>query len=617
MVNDMPLRPRHRPMKKILPALFILLTLGVGGAAVYLIQKPAEVAGSTAAAYLPADTLVLLAVPDLNKTSAEWKTTDLYKIWSEPEVQAFLAKPLSKLPPHAELDEAVKAAGKLGLTNLFVALTSLDETTNEPRLVAGFQFKGTNADVDQLLAEPKAELRRRHPAAKADLVNYEGHAIETVSLDEKSSLASVYLGDWYLVSNDLMLLKATLDRAEHRGPAAAGPTLDKDPDYATVMAKLPAGHATLVFGRTKPFLTKIFDLAEASGQTVDAKQRMEAEKVRAVGAATGIESGKIRDTIYVYAPGISQEFANLQRGSLPLTTADTVFYAASMLNIPKKLDLPEYAGDNASASAPGSALLRAFGQLGERFKEHDITLDAFHAAFGNEAGLQLDWPADQAQPTLIVSLDVHDPDAANKFVDRFTAALSSDDNWETSEVDGLTLHSVDIPSVPTIAPTLTVTPKHLLFGLNSPEVQEAAAREKTAAPNFTASDHYKTATGAVGKPNTSFAYLDSKTFFERSYGTLKPYAMTASFLLPQVNDYVDLGKLPEAETIAKHLSPSVLSQTYNPEGCLLESVGSFTFGQVFTVIVGGSVGVSMSYLPKANNEEVQVAPHPAAPLATP
>ena len=288
-----------------------------------------------------------------------------------------------------------------------------------------------------------------------------------------------------------------------------------------------------------------------------------------------------------------------------------------MLNIPKKFDLPAGGGDDAGASAPGLALLRAFGDLGARFKEHDVTLDAFHAAFGNEASLHLDWPVDQAQPTLLVTLDVRDPGAAGKFVDRFTAAISPDDNWETSEVDGLTLHSVDIPNVPSISPTLAVTPKHLLFGLNAPEVQEAAKREKAVGPNFTASDEYKTASGAVGKPNSAFAYLDTKTFFERFYGTLKPYAVTAAFLLPQVNDYVDLGKLPEADTVAKHLSATVVSQTYSPEGCLLESVGSVTFGQATVVLVGGAVGAAAPFLPKHNGDEVQAAPPPAVPLAPP
>ncbi len=607
-------------MKKILPSLFLLLILGAGGAAVYLFQKPARAAGSTAAvAYLPADTQVLLAIPDLNKACADGQATDLYKIWSEPEVQAFLAKPLSKLPPHPEVDEALAKVGKLGLTNLFIALASLDESSNEPRIVAGFQFKGSSADVDGLLGKAKEEFRKQHPAAKADLVNYEGHAIETVTWDEHSTLASAYLGDWYLAANDLALLKATLDRAEHRGPAGSQPTLDKDPDYTTVMAKLPAGHATLVYARPKSFLTKIFDLAEASGQAVDAAQRAEAEKVKAIGATTTFEGGKVRDTIYVHAPGISQELAKLQRSSLPLTTRDTVFYASSMINIPKKFALPAGTGDDEGAAGTTPyAFLQKLGELGKRLNASGITLETFQAAFINEASLHIDWPADRAQPTLIVSLDVRDRDAAGKFVDHLTTALSGgDEDWETSEKDGLTLHSLDLPNVPNLAPTLTVTPKHLLFGLNAPEVQAAAAREAAPAPNFTASDAYQAASGEVGKPNVSFGYLDSKTFFERFYGTLKPFALTASFLLPQINDYVDLGKLPEPETVAKHLSPTVLSESYTADGCLYESVGSFTYGQAAAVFVGGAFGAAMQFVPKPDHEEVEAASKPKVSLAVP
>ncbi len=585
--------------------MFVCLALGVGGAAVYLFAKPAAggAAPTAAVALLPANTIFLASVPDLNRTAADFKTTDLYKIWSEPDVQAFLAKPLSKLPPHADLQDALARADKLELTNLFVAFASLDEATNEPRAVAGFQFKGSSADVDALLAKPKDQLRRAHPASKADLINYEGHPVETITTDEGHLVASVYVGNWYFISNDVPLLEATVDRAEHRGPAAAQPTLDKDPDYNAVLARLPVGYATLAFGRAKAFLAKILDLAEASGQPVDAKARAETEKIRAAGATTGFEDGKIRDTIYLLAPGVSQEHAKLGMDSLPLTTADTVFYATSVLNIPEKLDLP-----GGEAGAPGGlAFLQGLGQM---LKAHNVSLDAFRAAFGNEAGLALDWPAEQPQPTLVATLNVRDGAAAGKFVDNFTAALTAEAAWESAQFDGLTFHSVEIPNVPALAPTLTLTPKHLLLGLNLPEVRAAAAREKTPAANFTAGDTYQKASADVAKANTTFAYLDSRAFFERFYGALKPYATTAAFLVPQVNDYVDLGKLPESDVIARHLSPTVLSQTYSPDGCLLESVGSFTFGQAATVVVGGSVGVAGLYLPKNRGDETAAAPVP-------
>ena len=207
-------------MKKTLSALIVLLALGAAGATVYLFQKGGRTGTATTAAvdYLPAETLLLLSVPDLNATLADWKTTDLYKIWQEPDVQAFLAKPLSQVPPEADFSGKLEQIVKLDPKNLFIALTALDEKTSQPHLVAGFQFKGTNSDVDALLAMPKDSLRRSAPGGKADLINYQGHPIETFDAGENNFVASAYLGDWYLVANDLSLLKGTIDRIEHRAP---------------------------------------------------------------------------------------------------------------------------------------------------------------------------------------------------------------------------------------------------------------------------------------------------------------------------------------------------------------------------------------------------------------
>ena len=58
--------------------------------------------------------------------------------------------------------------------------------------------------------------------------------------------------------------------------------------------------------------------------------------------------------------------------------------------------------------------------------------------------------------------------------DNLTAALTAEAAWETAQFDGLTFHSVEVPNVPTLAPTLTVTPKHLLFGLSLADVRAAA-----------------------------------------------------------------------------------------------------------------------------------------------
>jgi len=49
--------------------------------------------------------------------------------------------------------------------------------------------------------------------------------------------------------------------------------------------------------------------------------------------------------------------------------------------------------------------------------------------------------------------------------------------------------------------------------------------------------------------------------------------------MPAMSDYVDVGKLPPPEIVAKHLTPIVSSQIYNGKGYLAESVGPITINQ--------------------------------------
>ena len=505
-------------MKKILPVLVILLALGAAGATVFLVQKPGAGGAATSASigYLPAETLLFLSIPDPQQTAADWKSTDLYKIWTEPSVQAFFEKPLSKIPTNKDVDETLAQIGRVNPRNLFVALTALDEKNNEPHLLAGFQFKGTNADVEQLLSKPKEALRQKSPTGKADLVKYQDHSLETFTTDDGKTVASVYLNDWYFVSNDLALLKATLDRIEHRAPAGQA-TLESDPDFKTALAKLPANPATLLFARPRIFFDRIFALAASSGQTMSEDQLAEVRKIKAIAATTNIDHGKLRDTIYSLAPGHKMYGGPLQMSALPLTSVDTLLFYAGVIQLPPDYKLP--AGNAGPGSnATGYAFLNQFA---DQMKAHGLTLESFNAAFGHELSLQLDWPAASNQPALVLSLDVHDPATAAKFLDNVIKTLPPDLNWKLASADGLTYRSLAIPNVNFVTPTLTLTDKHLIVGLSAPGVRDAAAHEKTAGANFTSSESYKTAMATVDKPNVATTYIDIKPLFERTYATLK------------------------------------------------------------------------------------------------
>ncbi len=579
-------------MKKLLPVLVILLALGAAGATVFFYGRSGTAGASASAAvgYLPADTLLLFSLPDPQQAATDWKNTDLYKLWTEPSVQAFFAKPLSKLPVNDDYGELLPQIEQVEPHNLFVALAALDEKTSEPHVVAGFQFKGSSANVEKLLAKPKDALRKSSPAGKTDLVKYQDHSLETFTTESGKTIASTYLNDWYFVSNDLALLKTTLDHVDHRALAEQA-TLDADADFKTVLAKMPAHPATLIYAKPRVFFDRIFALAATAGQPMNEEQLAEVRKIKAVAATTAFDNGKLRDTIYSFAPGHKQYGGPLQMSALPLTSVDTLLFYAAILQIPDHYQLPV---NPAAANGPNAAGYALLGQWVDQLKAQGLTLESFNAAFGREVSAQLDWPAASSQPSLILSLDVHDPAAASKFLDNLLKTLPPGLDWQLINADGLTFRSLSLPTMSVVTPTLTLTDKHLILGLSAAGVRAAAAHEKAGGPNFTGSEAYKVATATVGKPNVATTYVDAKPLFERTYATLKPLALFgAAFAGPQVNDYVDLSKLPDTEAISKHLTPIVLSEKSDDQGILVESVGPVTFVQA-SAGLGVVVGAAMA-----------------------
>ena len=90
------------PMKKILLILLAVLVL-VAASAFWILR---ETGPTDAGALLPAETVVLASLPDLPRTASRWPKTILAKIGAEPEMKAFLERPLQYLTRDRGGDEA-------------------------------------------------------------------------------------------------------------------------------------------------------------------------------------------------------------------------------------------------------------------------------------------------------------------------------------------------------------------------------------------------------------------------------------------------------------------------------------------------------------------------------
>ena len=581
-------------MKK---ARFALAALLLSAVAVVVVFKKTIGSHVPAAMLVPGETVLFIDMPNLPRTALRWPQTGLAKIFAEPEVQKFLEKPRAAGGPVKALDEKMAQVLRLAPREVFVAVTSIEGTT--PKWVAGFAFIGRKKDAVALLAEPRAQWKKGYPAGKSDIGTHGKAEVETFTYGE-AVVAEAFQGGWYLVSNDVALLHGTLDAAAlPKGSPTALGTRDV---FKKATAPLPADGDALVFAQLGSLTERITSLMVATGQAPDPAQLAEIKRMQAVAWGTKMEGEQVRDTIFLLAPGGVKEPV-LALNALGLQTADT--FLSYVLKLPEKIEVPDSAGllgGYLPMLAPMEKALAAKG----------LTWADLGKAFGPELGVVADWPLKDGQPSAVLGLDVRDAVKARAFLDVFTGEATGTPPWGRVEKDGVTLfQSPAGEGLLPISPALALGEKFLVLGLSAEGVESAVERWKQAPPRpWTLQE--------VTAPTAGFGELDMKTLFERGYGTMRPLLAMSLAFSPEAGQFLDAGKLPGTETISRHLTPSIYSQSTTAEGTLVQSVGTLTFNQVLIAAIGGGVAAAYPMLEEAlsNGLKLDAGLLPAAPAPT-
>jgi hypothetical protein len=568
-------------MKKLIPAILVLLL--AAAVAFFLLKRQTRVSQEITT-LLPSDTVLLIHVPDVKRTRERWKETALFKIHQEPEVQAFLERPLSRIPRNESWNELMGDLARVQPNDLFTAITSVQETV--PKIVGGFEYQGKKTDVEAVMAKLKSRIQAAQPTGRSDVQMHEGATLETFST-ASGVIASVVMEDWVFVSNDIDLLKATLDRHARRNNASP---LRENSRFKTAVEKVPTAYDFLVFAQPKPVLERVTALMASSGQALSPAQLEELRKLETMVFSTKLEGENIRDVAFFLMSGM-EKFDAMPRNALAISSEETLLYYAARLMFPATMEWPP-----ATGGAGAAGMDEFVNTIRRSFESQGLTLADFSAAFGPEFSTLLDWPAMSQQPGLLLTLDVKDAAKARQFVDAFANSSVPSMQWASQTIDGIPFYGLTSAGFAMVTPTMALTDRFLVFGLSTDSVRTAIGRQNGNAPQLSKTAGYGSATGLVKEPTNAFGYIDSKTLFERVYGTFRPFVMMWSAFTPKANEYADLTKLPATETISKHLKPIILSQTALPDGMLVESVGPITFNQAAIGIVAGAVGAAVPIL---------------------
>jgi len=553
----------RRLMKRFALMVFIAALAAVG--ILYGLRRAERTPHAAVTALLPRGTIALAHLPDFNRTRNEWHQSDLYKLYQEPAVQDFLNKPLSRVPQSDTVSETVSDIEQLDLKDAFLAVTSIDNTG--PHFAGGFRFHGSQSEAEKIVGKWRSQIVR--DASAHESLDYEQHKIDIAGA-APNQIATVYDGQWLFASNDLAELKALLDRADGRAATTAGSsgggklTLEGDDTFHAAMAHMPSSYALLFYLQPKALSGKLASLSNAIGTS--AEQSAMVEQIQSICAAPRFDKGKIRNVLFVGMPK-AQSDQKLTRSSLSLGSADTVLYLATLLN-PSRL-----AGIDQGGLPLGSWLQKVFDVA----TRAGVSVDDWKAAFDLELGSLADWPQSARWPSIITSLRVKDPVRANKIANALTHAIDEDAPWTKTEKNGVLYFYMQSPAALfAITPTIALSNQLLIAGLDSASVESAISRSTKASGALADSSAYKSAVRAVPAPTGAFIYVDTALLYSRLDAALRPMLLMSAAFMPAISDYVDVGKLPPPEIVAKHLTPLVSSQRYDGDGYVTESTGPVT-----------------------------------------
>src|SRR5436190_3624442 len=291
------------------------------------------------------------------------------------------------------------------------------------------------------------------------------------------------------------------------------------------------------------------------------------EKMRCIMGSMQFENGTIHDLLFLRMAKLEHD-TTLTRTSVSLGTKETFLYLAMLLNLGEKMDTL-----NQAAAFAGTKMFQALS-------DSSITAADWKAAFGIELGSLADWPPSAHWPSLLVTLPVTDTTKAAKIVD---ALLHADEQatWTQTEKDGVRYFSKQsMATFVAITPTIALSDRILVAGLNPVSVEEAIKRSGSGSSELADSEAYKAVARLLPAPTNFFAFIDTALLYSRLDASLRPILLMAAAFVPAVSGSIDPGKLPAPEVITKHLSPIICSQKYDRDGYVAESIGPITLDQL-------------------------------------
>ncbi len=548
-------------IKKALIALAVIAVLI--GAAIFWFWR--SMGFMEAARLVPGDAIALVELPDLPRTAFRWPQTAIAKITGEPEVQAFLEKPLGavlgtsepksdkgpKGPKKSDGNSPTEVLLRLKPGHIFAAVLSV--SSSDSSLLVGFQFWGGKGDCDHAIARIRKEIERSQKAGEQKSESYHGDDI-TSTVYGNLTLFSGSHGHWGFLSNSIDGIKQALDRAAGR---TIGGSLAENSKFQAATKRLLSNPDFLFFSQPERFIDTLLAVGATAGATVNPEQVEQIRKVQAIGASIKLDGLDLRDSIFILHEN-PPKLGQLAHAGIQLTDEKTAGYVDFLLNFQQ---LALLAQANGFLNLPSLQSTQIPALLPE--------------AYGPECAIVMNWAEGQMKPDGFLAAQIRDKAKAEATIEEMTAVFPQ---FTVTDVGGFKAYNfINLNGVMT-SPTFALIDGFLVVGLNPSDVEHAVASQKAGKP-LIKTPSFAYARSEFQSANEVFGYLDIRAAFTRFYPLAKQIAVFSAAINPSSTAAIDVNKLPSTEAVARHLNPIVYAQSRYDDGYLLQSRGPVSLSQ--------------------------------------
>ena len=578
-------------MKKLVLAIMFFVVAVAVGLIYFTYTRPSP----HVANLLPDSTLLFVEVPDYPLASTQFRSTEAYALLREPDVQEFLAAPRAAIAATLglsgpEQERAVNTGAKvLNLVKgeVFFAVLRLGASVSRVRshLVLGVDVKRQRLEATTAVGYFEERIAAGNPGASVARRKYFGVRYSHWRLPDGREFCYAFLNSLWIITTDEDDMRDIISRFTGQAPLETI-SLGSSVRFQNARRLMPIGNILFACFNVEQLMGIVGPLLTLAPHGSSMLQNI--ARIQTAASSVTITEDLVEDVGLVsYSRRDTPLSQPLRNKTLAFTSPETSFYSVRSFDwaaaYGEVLNTLAHSG-NATLSSAATQFEQALVDKGTHIREDLL------ARLGPETALLARWRTGARWPDAAMVTEFDGTPDGGRALDAVFVVLnetllgrSDQARWEQTAYLGETLHTARLADSP-FAPTYLMVDRYLILALTADYARELVAQLKTGKRTLAANPSYDVMMKRLPKSATALTYCDLRTV----YGQL--YSLAHANAGVDTNAFLQLSKLPQPETIEKHLSPylAVTTETETHSA----TVALSPLGKPLTVLVGAAGAIA-------------------------